>query len=1118
MFTVMACQLAVMAQGTLRYWFDRSETIATATVTEGEQPLLLDASPLDATLHSVTVQVGDKDGTWSVPVSAWFSRTPSVAAMTQYTWFDQDTQLTSHAGGSLRDAIDISALADGFHTLNYVAVTGNIVSAPRSAMFLKAPWISEESLHRLKCYALVDRMEASQYPCTIVNGAAHIELDVATLAEGLHSVMVIMADPESGVVSQARSAYFLKLPMGGNGIKRYTYWVNDDHDNAVTVELETPQTPYSLVSLLEIGSYTLRSSSFDLAIEQGNPVVYARNDFNILFVDAASRMSGNSTPFTDTRVSQKPENVRQLVSGKREKIGTIGENEIRWYRLDATIGDSLVLAASSACTVDLFSPTGKRLMSRSGIDATTAAGIHTREEGVHYVAVHDPRWNNSIELDYTLIDRYAVLEHTPASSARGDMVSVQLTGNGFEHLKGLQLVAADGTVIPGTLSVEDHATAAGLFNLSALPDMEQTLAMNLLFDDGEEQETLTVKNGLTVLGENKGEVTVEVIPSMRIGTPYEVTIRFKNTGNVPFWGIPFNLALPRTPPGCKLQFRNFLPYVKWDEREKYPMPYFTPNLLDTGDYGFLFPMILPYIGAYEEINLTIGLISPPHHTIRLYAWAGEPWSEEFKRLSSPDHSLEEYRKPQSNFLTAAKLCLWNAIEKDPTLEDWLTGNEERPDKSLKWERLHRMGNLAETNATLAEQTGRTMGGIINGARLQNLEAYGIDLSDETYSSLAAYQNDLKKNMPHPASIAAEALNMGDAYALAEGYMQNCASSSNPKPEPTDVECLQDGDPNDIAGYKAESGSEYIGLDVEKLSYSIEFENSPEIANAPAHNIVVTDRLDPKIFDLSTFHATMVTFADKELMLDSEGSYAGTVDMRPAVNAIAEVKMSLDRKTGEVTWSIDALDPLTLAPTDHYMQGILPVNNDGNGTGTVNFEIALRHGLQDGVTVDNSASIVFGRNEAIETPTWHNVTDYVRPVSYVADMVAVSENEIEMQFASVDEGSGLWYYDLYCRIGEDGEWFPIATRLDGTPYRMEVEDGVMYSFCTVATDRAGNREQKELAPEYSYQDNRILSGITEISADTPLRRSDKLYDLLGRRVKGTPSPGIYLLKGKKIIIR
>ena len=63
--------------------------------------------------------------------------------------------------------------------------------------------------------------------------------------------------------------------------------------------------------------------------------------------------------------------------------------------------------------------------------------------------------------------------------------------------------------------------------------------------------------------------------------------------------------------------------------------------------------------------------------------------------------------------------------------------------------------------------------------------------------------------------------------------------------------------------------------------------------------------------------------------------------------------------------------MTMEPTTVAMDGILPVNNSGNGIGQLSFDISLKSNLSDGTEIPNKATIVFDENDPIETPTWVN---------------------------------------------------------------------------------------------------------------------------------------------------
>ena len=190
------------------------------------------------------------------------------------------------------------------------------------------------------------------------------------------------------------------------------------------------------------------------------------------------------------------------------------------------------------------------------------------------------------------------------------------------------------------------------------------------------------------------------------------------------------------------------------------------------------------------------------------------------------------------------------------------------------------------------------------------------------------------------------------------------------------------DPNDIYGYVADDGSRVIPTGVTQVYYTIEFENDPEFATASAHEIRVTDQLPTDLFDLVSFMPTRVKIGSREVALASADSFTTTdgqqvtfttIDMRPQINAVAEVKCEYDPLTGLAQWHIRSLDPMTMELTTEPMDGVLPVNDaEGSGIGQLSFDIALKPGLKPGTEIPNKATIVFDTNEPIETPTWVNI--------------------------------------------------------------------------------------------------------------------------------------------------
>ena len=323
------------------------------------------------------------------------------------------------------------------------------------------------------------------------------------------------------------------------------------------------------------------------------------------------------------------------------------------------------------------------------------------------------------------------------------------------------------------------------------------------------------------------------------------------------------------------------------------------------------------------------------------------------------------------------------------------------------------------------------------------------------------------------------------------------------------------DPNDIFGYTAESGSKYLSESSNDVYYTIEFENDPEVANAAAHTIVVTDTLDTERFDLSTFAAKSIKIGEKVMELNGEKSFSKrTVDLRPEINVIAQVSLSFDEAKGIAEWKIESLDPMTLDSTEDAMQGVLPVNVNGNGQGEVIFDISLKPGMKDGDEVDNRACIVFDYEDPILTPTWTNIVDAVAPTSTITDVTMENDTIARLHMTAEDNLSGIWYYDVYAQYGKGTMWVKVGDHVTDPHFDFRVYEDIDYGYCVLAVDSAGNVEKKEIDREWPKPETPV--GIQD-SSMPPTLDNEPLYDLQGRPAQPTKR-GIYVQQGKKRVIK
>ena len=256
--------------------------------------------------------------------------------------------------------------------------------------------------------------------------------------------------------------------------------------------------------------------------------------------------------------------------------------------------------------------------------------------------------------------------------------------------------------------------------------------------------------------------------------------------------------------------------------------------------------------------------------------------------------------------------------------------------------------------------------------------------------------------------------------------------------------------------------------VRMMNYTIEFENDTTFATAAAYKVVVRDTLDGHYFDLASYAPASVRIGSKQANLDGSQNFVTTMDVRPEINAIAQVEGAYDVKKGIMTWTFTSLDPMTMEPATDIMQGFLPVNYSGNGIGEVSYVVSKKTGLAHGTEIPNRASITFDVNEPILTPTWTNIIDRIAPESFITDVQLLNDSTATVSIEASDELSGPWRYDVYVQYGS-GAWFKAAENVAvDTTASVKIYEGMEHHFYCVVTDSAGNVEQKAAEREFTLE--------------------------------------------------
>lgn len=1039
-------KLPIEGQLQYRLWADNDRTLLQAGRYTGA-PLMVDVSQMEDGFHTLHAQV-EGQASASIPYTKMFIKVPQTEGVDYLTClFTVDNKLYKQekvpsAGGLVHWEFDASAIPQGLHKAQGLVVTpSGVATNVQESFFYRTMTTTEKA--SMQCYYSIDSDTHRTQAGRLDGDLFHFDLDVAGLSDGFHRLSYMLMGND-GTSSRVLTAFFFKTPLGGNGITQYNYWLNDNEDQMHVTELEQRTDPFKLVTLLPVETCPIRSSCFQFEVEDGQPMLYARNDFHMRFYDASGRITEATEQFVDYKVSQKVTDVEPLEGAEGQVRHKKPEKDgILWYSIEAAIGDSLAIRSNQACTVQIFAPDGEEVYTASGAESVGYGGCHAYKDGTYYVAMHDvtATQGGDIALDYQHIDKYAVLTHTPDEiGAASGYFHVQLLGNGFNKLKRATFVLDGESLTADTIVVDDisNATLECYIANPSMPRGDYNLVLE--FEEDGKREELTVEKALRIAEPIYGDIEIEIKPLPRTAKPYPVTVSVKNTGNVSYQMVPLYIGFDHPELIDEVSALNFAICMEKPEEETGSGTFIqTDNLLGKGINGFVLPTLIPNLEANSTMELQVGFVAGPHTKFNMYAWNYQPWSLN----TSPE---------MANMAVKAKARPNPMCEIDPCeIASQVLPNWAECICGIEWGNI---SLLAGAHLAQYNHWARRMNNIYG----EDLDRFGISHYD--IIQLCSPEDIMRMVMEHCIHMPNEALQqLNDA-------MNQAAEDGCPDPDPEPIDILMPGDPNDIRGYQAPSESKYIGKGVTDAYYTIEFENDPEIANASAHHIVVTDTLDGTYLDLSSFSPTGIKLGSKDVMLDGEPSFVKTIDMRPAINVLAQVSLDYDTKKGIARWDFISLDPMTMEPTDHVMMGILPVNYDGEGQGEVTFDIKLKADLPDGVEISNRAAIVFDNEAPIITPTWTNVVDTIAPTSTIAACEARNDSTMILHFEASDNRSGVWKYDLYAQEGTEAPWIKVAEDVESDQYEFKGFSGINYGFCVVATDSAGNVEPKVLEREIS----------------------------------------------------
>ncbi len=268
------------------------------------------------------------------------------------------------------------------------------------------------------------------------------------------------------------------------------------------------------------------------------------------------------------------------------------------------------------------------------------------------------------------------------------------------------------------------------------------------------------------------------------------------------------------------------------------------------------------------------------------------------------------------------------------------------------------------------------------------------------------------------------------------------------------------DPNDKVGTPGSTDKRFR-QSTTPFIYSIFFENLPT-ATAPAQVVTITDQLDTSNIDLSTFSLGAISFGGYTVLPPpGQSEYVTALDLRPARDLVVKIDARLDKLTRLLTWRFTSLDPATLQPTEDPDAGFLPPNRTSpEGDGSVTFTVQPKSNTALNTEIRNRARIVFDVNAPIDTPEWLNTIDDSRPTSRVTTSPRTrNPSPLVLRWAGADTGAGINDYTIF--VSENGAPFSIfLANTTATTAVFTGRPGSTYFFYSIATDGAGNREEKQ----------------------------------------------------------
>lgn len=256
------------------YWIDGDYANAFEVATTAQSQVtineMFNLASTTTGMHTINMRFKDSSKLWSAPISQFFYKNPPTTSgnreiIAYKYWVDNDYEnavLVSTPAQQvllLNEQIGLQSLSPGIHSFNIRFMDNSQSwSSPLVQFFYKMPQQAEAERKIVAYqYWLNNDIEGS----TMVDVTPQQQLILTTpislqgLGLGMHSFNIRFKD-NSGLWSAIVSQFIYKIPalegLNDNLITAYRYWIDNDIETVVQIELSEPLHEFGLIEDLDL--------------------------------------------------------------------------------------------------------------------------------------------------------------------------------------------------------------------------------------------------------------------------------------------------------------------------------------------------------------------------------------------------------------------------------------------------------------------------------------------------------------------------------------------------------------------------------------------------------------------------------------------------------------------------------------------------------------------------------------------------------------------------------------------------------------------------------------------------------------------------------------------------